>query len=86
MDLLAKVDGGERIDGADMDDDRHAVFYLLHDDFGNFFSLVGRHRRPLAIGTQDEKRMDATVDEPIRQLAHELLVDPPVFKENRRTR
>src|SRR6266498_4236660 len=50
--MLAKIDGRERIDGADMDDDGHAVFHLLHDDFGNFFSLVRRHRRPLAIGTQ----------------------------------
>ncbi len=51
--VLAEIDGGERIDRADVHDHRHAMFHLLDDNLGNFLPLLRRHRRPLAVRTQE---------------------------------
>ena len=84
--MLAEIDGGVRIDRADVHNHRHAMFHLLDDNLGNFFPFLRRHRRPLAVGTQDKKRMHAAGDKPVGQLAHEFLIDAAVFKKYRRTR
>ena len=84
--MLAEIDGGVWIHRADVNNHRHAMFHLLDDNLGNFLPFLRRHRRPLAVRTQDKKRMHAAGDKPVGELAHEFFIDAAVFKKYRRTR
>ena len=79
--MLAEIDGGVRIDRADVHHHRHAMLHLLDDNLGNFLPFLRRHRRPLAVRTQDKKRMHAAGDKPVGELAHEFLIDAAIFAE-----
>ncbi len=83
--VLAEIDGGVRIDGADVYHHRNAMFDLLDDDLGDFLTLLWRQRRSLAVRTQNKERMHAASDKPIGQLAHEFFIDSAVFQKHRRT-
>src|SRR5205807_6251021 len=39
--VRAEIDGGERIDGADMDNAGNAMFKVIHHNFRGPFSLIG---------------------------------------------
>ena len=73
-------------DRADVNNHRHAMFHLLNDNLGNFLPFLRRHRRPLAVRTQDKKRMHAAGDKPVGELAHQFFIDAAIFQKNGRTR